>query len=186
MAGKWFIRGVAPELVALVTDKARRDRRTVGAVVTEALTAWLDGMGDATDETDYVADGWRAGVEATLADVVRRLACLEGIPKTDTTDVTDDTATILEAATEAAGESVTAPGTDGADAEETAPATLDDAALWTGSGKARRLSEHGEHVMLEMDAAGSSTKDIADRFGVLVTNVPRTLKRLKANSDDIR
>jgi hypothetical protein len=75
---KWFIRGISPDITRRVTDIARRDRRTVGAVVTEALTAWLDRQPDVTDEGDG-----RQSLAAAIADLQTRVARLEAKGATD-------------------------------------------------------------------------------------------------------
>ena len=81
---KWFIRGISADLSRKVTDIARRDRRTVGAVVTEALTAWLDRQPDVTDE----GDGHQS-LAAAIADLQKRVARLEAKDATDSGDMTD-------------------------------------------------------------------------------------------------
>lgn len=65
---KWFVRSVSAALTQRVTQAARIQGRTIGSVVAEALTLWLDRQ--AGGMTDAVPDGWRSAVE-------RRLSALE-------------------------------------------------------------------------------------------------------------
>ncbi|MBF0563561.1 MAG: hypothetical protein HQL37_16480 [Alphaproteobacteria bacterium] len=70
---------------------------------------------------------------------------------------------------------------DGADTTEPAPATPDDAALWTGTDRTRRLTDHGKQILIDMNQAGAATTDIAVRFGVTWQNVARMLRALEGD-----
>ena len=55
-----------------------------------------------------------------------------------------------------------------------------DDALWSGTGKARRLTAFGKMTLVEMRAAGAKANEIAARFGIARQNVPRMMRRALA------
>ena len=154
---KWFIRGISPELTRRVTDIARRDRRTVGAVVTEALTAWLDRQPDVTDE----GDGHQS-LAAAIAGLLKRVACLEA---------TADTETPLEATGVPAGAVDAASAVAGAEdstgvlgAAGTARKRL------AGDAKAERVADIKRRLV-----AGESKPEILAALGISLATLNRAL-----------